>query len=187
MISRSVLLRMRNVSDKIVDKVKTHVLCSVIFCRKSCRLWDNVENVVEPDRPQTTAWHMRFACCITEATNTHSEYVILFAFPRQQWLHRSHTYIVRLVRVQKSRFLVTRCLFLAHRPIVELVTDDTDLENKTSNKQLISHNMIWFPDVKIILGYRFVLGTTVAQWLRCCATNRKVACSIPAGVIRIFH
>jgi len=22
----------------------------------------------------------------------------------------------------------------------------------------------------------------VAQWLRCCATNRKVACSIPAGV-----
>jgi len=27
----------------------------------------------------------------------------------------------------------------------------------------------------------------VAQWLRCCATNRKVAGSIPAGVIGIFH
>ena len=27
----------------------------------------------------------------------------------------------------------------------------------------------------------------VAQWLRCCATNRKVAGSIPAGVIVIFH
>jgi len=26
-------------------------------------------------------------------------------------------------------------------------------------------------------------GTAVAQWLRCCATNRKVAGSIPAGVI----
>jgi len=26
----------------------------------------------------------------------------------------------------------------------------------------------------------------VAQWLRCCATNRKVAGSIPTGVIRIF-
>jgi len=25
------------------------------------------------------------------------------------------------------------------------------------------------------------------QWLRCCATNRKVAGSIPAGVIVIFH
>ena len=33
----------------------------------------------------------------------------------------------------------------------------------------------------------FQLGTAVAQWLRCCATNRKVAGSIPAGVIGIFH
>ena len=31
------------------------------------------------------------------------------------------------------------------------------------------------------------LGTAVAQWLRCCATNRKVAGSISAGVIGIFH
>ena len=26
-----------------------------------------------------------------------------------------------------------------------------------------------------------------AQWLRCCATNRKVAGSIPDGFIGIFH
>ena len=30
---------------------------------------------------------MRIACWITEATNTHSENVILIAFPLQQWLH----------------------------------------------------------------------------------------------------
>jgi len=30
-------------------------------------------------------------------------------------------------------------------------------------------------------------GTAVAQWLRRCATNLKVAGSIPAGVIGIFH
>ena len=29
-------------------------------------------------------------------------------------------------------------------------------------------------------------GTAVAQWLRCCATNRKIACSIPAGVGGFF-
>jgi hypothetical protein len=29
-------------------------------------------------------------------------------------------------------------------------------------------------------------GTPVAQWLRCCATNRKVAASIPAGVSGFF-
>jgi len=32
----------------------------------------------------------------------------------------------------------------------------------------------------------FCWGTAVAQWLRCCATNRKVAGSIPAGVTGFF-
>jgi len=31
---------MRNVSDKICRK--KHILCSITFFRKSCRLWDNV-------------------------------------------------------------------------------------------------------------------------------------------------
>ena len=31
------------------------------------------------------------------------------------------------------------------------------------------------------------VGTAVAQWLRCRATNRKVAGSIPDGVIGIFQ
>jgi hypothetical protein len=28
---------------KVVDKIETHILCSVTFFQKSCRLWDNVE------------------------------------------------------------------------------------------------------------------------------------------------
>ena len=32
-----------------------------------------------------------------------------------------------------------------------------------------------------------VCGTAVAQSIRCCTTNGKVAVSIPAGVIEIFH
>jgi len=31
-----------------------------------------------------------------------------------------------------------------------------------------------------------VWGTAVAQWLRCCVTNRKVAGSIPAGISGFF-
>ena len=38
-----------------------------------------------------------------------------------------------------------------------------------------------------ILSYFTVLGTAVTLWLRCCATNREVAGSIPDGVIGIFH
>jgi len=34
--------------------------------------------------------------------------------------------------------------------------------------------------------YLLYLGTAVAQWLRCCATNRKVAGSILAGVSGFF-
>ena len=34
--------------------------------------------------------------------------------------------------------------------------------------------------------YRAYLGTAVTLWLRCCATNRKVAGSIPAGVSEFF-
>ena len=36
-------------------------------------------------------------------------------------------------------------------------------------------------------NYISIKGTAVAQWLRCCATNRKVAGSIKDGVTGIFH
>jgi len=34
--------------------------------------------------------------------------------------------------------------------------------------------------------FHMFLGTAVAQWLRCCATNWKVTGSIPAGVSGFF-
>jgi hypothetical protein len=43
-ISRWVLLRMRNISDKVVEKIKTHIF---LLCnpppRKTYRVWDNVK------------------------------------------------------------------------------------------------------------------------------------------------
>ena len=63
-------------------------------------------NMVEkqPDRPQITIWRKRLACRIPKATNTHSQYVILIAFPQQQWLHERasmfrYMYIACLVRL----------------------------------------------------------------------------------------
>jgi len=35
-----------------------------------------------------TMWRMRMTLWIPKATNTHSECVIYFAFPLQQWLHK---------------------------------------------------------------------------------------------------
>jgi len=36
------------------------------------------KNIVQPDKPQMTIRRMRVACLITKATDTHSEYVILY-------------------------------------------------------------------------------------------------------------
>jgi hypothetical protein len=106
MISRWILLRMRNV----VENTKTHVLCSINFSpRKSCRLWDNVEECCRARQvtDDSIIRRMRLACWITKATDTHWEYVTLIAFPRQQWLreHASvlrYTYVVSFVSLLKS-------------------------------------------------------------------------------------
>ena len=42
---------------------------------------------------------------------------------------------------------------------------------------------IQFYNFIILHTYTDKTVTALAQWLRCCATNRKVAGSIPAGVI----
>jgi hypothetical protein len=73
-ISRSVLLRIRNVSDRVVEKIKTHILCSITYFRKSCRLWDNVEKygTARQTTDDNIIRRMRFACWITKATDTHT-------------------------------------------------------------------------------------------------------------------
>jgi len=47
---------------------------------------------------------MRIACWITEATDTHLEYVRLIAFPRHQWL--------------RKRALILRCAYVVLRAII---------------------------------------------------------------------
>jgi hypothetical protein len=86
-ISLSFLLRMRDVADKVVKKkIRTHILYSVtfFFLPKIVPFMRCGKNIVEPGSPQLTIWHMRFACWITKATNTHSEYVIILAFLLQR-------------------------------------------------------------------------------------------------------
>jgi hypothetical protein len=59
--------------------------------------------MVRAEEPQMTVIRrVHFAFGITEATNTHSEYVILIAFPLQQWLQEGasvlhNIYILRIL------------------------------------------------------------------------------------------
>jgi hypothetical protein len=64
---------------KLVQKIKTHILCSVTL-KKTCPVCEIIlKHVVEPGRSQVTMWRVLFACWIPEATNTHSEQLRLIA------------------------------------------------------------------------------------------------------------
>jgi len=114
-VSRSVPLRMRSVSDKNCRQVQNkHFMISNFFFSKILPLMDKVEK-------QCRAWqatddNMVYAhcvCWIIKAPDTHSEYVILIAFPLQQWLQERAsmlhcTFIACLVskwpEIQQSRW-----------------------------------------------------------------------------------
>jgi len=69
---------------KAVEKVKTHILYSIFFFENRAVYEIMWKNTVQRDRSQMTVWQMRIACWIPNATNAHSQYLILIAFPLQQ-------------------------------------------------------------------------------------------------------
>jgi hypothetical protein len=76
------------ISNKRRKNQNTHFMFDNFFL-ESCLLWDNVE-IYCRDREVTDdniIRCMRFACWITKATHTHTEYVKLTAVPRQ-WRSR---------------------------------------------------------------------------------------------------
>jgi len=94
------------VQTKLTEKIKTHILYSVTFFpRKSCLFLNKEEKYFRAGQA------MFIACWITNATNTHSEHVVPFAFPLQQRLNERPlvlrpSYITRRVK---------RCVYCAVR------------------------------------------------------------------------
>jgi len=84
-ISLSVLLRTM-FQTTVVEKMKTHMLCSTHFLFGNRTVYDiTCKNTVETDRPHMTIW--RTAYWIPKATNTHPDCVILIDFLLQKCLH----------------------------------------------------------------------------------------------------
>ena len=80
---------------KVVEKIKTHILCSVTFFLKSCRLWDNVAKYCWAG--QVTDDNMAHAHCMLHTRvykYTRSGCVKLTTFPLKRWLHE-HTSMLR--------------------------------------------------------------------------------------------
>jgi hypothetical protein len=120
---RPVLLRMKNYQTKVVEKIKTNILCSITFFRKSCHWWDMWKNTAQSDRPQMTMWRMSIACCVPKPTNIHSEYVILIDFPLQQWFHE------RPSMLRYTYFASLAFLYIFHSCIVYIQFATLNQEN----------------------------------------------------------
>jgi hypothetical protein len=85
-ICRSILLRTRNVSDKRRRRNQnTHYVFSNFFSSKILPFLDNGEKYCIGGRSQMKIQHMHIACWLPKSPNT--QYVIIIAFPLQQWLH----------------------------------------------------------------------------------------------------
>jgi hypothetical protein len=85
-ISRSVLPRMRNVSEKSCrenQNVPVRIMFNNFFLNLAFYEL-MLTHAAEQDRKQMTTWYMRIACWITMSTNTHSEYVTHIAFLLQR-------------------------------------------------------------------------------------------------------
>jgi hypothetical protein len=82
---------------KVLEEIKTRILCSVTFCFEGRTLNEITwKNNVERCRPQMAIWRMRIACWVPKATDTHSEYVTRIALPLQQWLReRASMFVIR--------------------------------------------------------------------------------------------
>jgi hypothetical protein len=80
--------------SEVVQEIEIFYV-QLLFSRKSCRLWDNLERYCGVGHAtDSVIRRMRVACWITKAADTNPEYVILIVFPRQQWL-REHALVLR--------------------------------------------------------------------------------------------
>ena len=136
---------MKNVSDTSCREIrKTHFMFSNFFFENRTVYEIMWKNVLQPDMSQVTKWRMPIACWIPKTTDTHSQCVILIAFPLQQWLHvraslLRYTYILCIV--MKS----VRCVY------VTLVGGKAQVREQTED----------------LLGTLLKNGLTFGSWLLC--------------------
>jgi hypothetical protein len=60
---------------KLVEKLKTHILCSVTFFENRAVYEIMWKNILGWDKSQMTIWRMRIACWLPKTTNTHTQVV----------------------------------------------------------------------------------------------------------------
>ena len=116
---------------KVVEKMKTHILRSVTFIRKSHRLWKNVEKYGGDwgASNNVTIWRIRVACWLSKATCTYAHAHARAPGYRHARTHRpvSNTYCFSTATIIRERASFIRYAYVAclveqwfsnrHRPL----------------------------------------------------------------------
>jgi len=98
----------------VLEKINTQILCSVIFFLEDPTDYEIMwKNTVELYRSQMTIQHMRIACWIPKATNTHSEYVIFIFQFNNVLTNTPECYITRTWPVWCTIDLLARYILLS--------------------------------------------------------------------------
>jgi hypothetical protein len=61
-------------------------------------------------------WHVFLVCCVPQATNTHSEYLLLTAFAQRQWLHKHSLVLTLYVRCLSCAVIFASVLHFSNSP-----------------------------------------------------------------------
>jgi len=106
-ISRSVLLRLKNVADKSCRETQsTHFMFSNIYSKIMLFMRFMLKNIVERGRPQMTIWLVRNACWIPKATETHTH---TYTHTHTHRLCNTHCFSTTTM-VARTRLIVTLCV-----------------------------------------------------------------------------
>jgi hypothetical protein len=112
MISRWIIHRMRNLSDKSFRESQNKRFMTNNFFTKIVPFMRQCGKRLKADRAQMTIWRMSAACLITKATDKHSEYVILIALPLLQWLYEHNSVLRLYVQCMSCLFFMVICCSL---------------------------------------------------------------------------
>jgi hypothetical protein len=122
---------------------------------KPCRLWDDAEKygTATQATDDSTIWRMCIACWIAEATETHSEYVILIAFPRQQLRESAFSYMYTYI------YWLFKVLFLYFAWVTdENQENQSGLESKPGTPEYESGVLTWVSRFLLVAEFCDILG-----------------------------
>jgi hypothetical protein len=123
---------MKNVSH-VVEKIWTHIIRSITFFfseivpfMRYVEKYGTTRQVLDE---QVIRW-IHFVCWISKATDKHSEYEIIIAFPQQKWLCECASLLC--VHVRASLFMIS-------------VNNTRPYQNNGKNALHLSHDLFHFP------------------------------------------